>query len=106
MESKEKKISSRSDDKKQENNLLKTSRTDDSTEKFSNKDNGKVFMTYRIDKKSLEETESKYDKFIQIFGYDFVKKNKDNCKMIISGKEYAILANINVEEFDYYGINN
>ena len=28
--------------------------------------------------------------YINIFGYDFVKNNKNKCKMVINNKEYEI----------------
>ena len=34
------------------------------------------------------------DKSIQIFGDNFVKNNKNNCKMILNGKESEIKNNI------------
>ena len=38
-------------------------------------------------------------KYINIFGNDFVKNNKNKCKMIIDNKEYEITE-------DYYVNNN
>ena len=100
-----KKVINKLNEKNQRNNLLKTKNIDDFIEKKKSENNGKVFMTYRIDRKLLSEIESKYDKFSQLFGYDFVKKNKDKCKIIIANKEYPIAAKINLEDFEYYGIN-
>ena len=55
--------------------------------------NDKITMIYKINK-------GRYG--IYIFGYNFVKNNKANCKMIINEVEYDINSYIKYNE---YGIN-
>ena len=50
---------------------------------------------------------------INIFGYEFIRNNKDICKMIINNKEYKIIQKYNVENYNnnqlkikLKGINN
>ena len=55
---------------------------------------------------------------ISLFGYEFVKNNKNICKMIIDNKEYKIAAEYNVKNYknnilkiklnnkNYFQINN
>ena len=40
------------------------------------------------------------EKDINIFGAEFVKNNKDKCKMIIDNKEYEIVEECNVENYN------
>ena len=56
-------------------------------------------MTYKIDKNLFRD-----NKYFVIFGYNFVKKIKNQFKIIISGKEYGIKYEINISEFEDYGI--
>ena len=55
----------------------------------------------------------KDDEDIDIFGREFVKKNKNKCKMIIDNKEYEIVDEYNVKNYNnnilkikLIGINN
>ena len=55
-----------------------------------------------MDSKDLSEKYIIYDikrKDINIFGSEFVKNNKNICKMIIDNKEYEITAKFNVENY-------
>ena len=49
--------------------------------------NGEIKIIYDI---------KRDDKYIQIFGDDFVRNNRDKCKMIIENKEYEIAEKYNV----------
>ena len=42
----------------------------------------------------------KYEKNINIFGSEFVKNNKNKCKMIIDNKEYEITEKYNIENYN------
>jgi len=55
----------------------------------SNKDISEIDIIYNINTKN-----------INIFGYDFVKNNKNICKMIINNKEYEIAEKYNVQSID------
>ena len=66
----------------------------------------KINIIYEINK-HLPFSESK----IKIFGSEFVKNNKNNCKMIIDNKEYEIAEEYNVNnneklQITLNGINN
>ena len=67
---------------------------------LKSKENGVILMTYELDKNSI-----KNNKYISLLGKDFVKKNKNKCNLIISGKEYEIVSEINLGEFKKYDIN-
>ena len=56
-----------------------------------------ITMVYLLNKEGNEEKDG-----IQILGKDFVKNNKQNCKMIINKKEYDICDYI---RYNDYGIN-
>ena len=53
-----------------------------------------ISITYNIDKEDEKYIDGKY---INIFGLEFVKNNKDKCKMIIDNKEYKITEKYNIE---------
>ena len=42
---------------------------------------------------------------IDIFGYDFVKNNKNKCKMIIDNIEYEITNKYNIKNYKYNSLN-
>ena len=50
---------------------------------MENEDLSYINIIYDINKKN-------WDKIINIFGYDFVKNNKNKCKTIIDNMEYEI----------------
>ena len=65
--------------------------------KKEDKDNNciyKINLKYKIKKKE------KSDNLINIFGFDFVKENRDKCTMIIEGKEYKLEEKLNISDFD------
>ena len=41
----------------------------------------------------------KQEKYIRIFGYEFVRNNRNKCKMIIDNKEYEIAEYFNIENY-------
>ena len=53
-----------------------------------------ISIIYIIDKEDEEYEDGKY---INIFGLEFVKNNKDKFKMIIDNKEYEIIDTYNIE---------
>ena len=55
-----------------------------------NKDISEINIIYDINKN---------DKIINIFGYEFVKNNKNNCKMIIDNEEYEISEKYNIKAY-------
>ena len=55
-----------------------------------NKDTSTINILYDI-KENEEE--------INIFGYEFVKNNKNKCKMIIDNKEYEITDKYNIKNY-------
>ena len=55
--------------------------------------NGEINIIYDI---------KRDDRYINIFGYKFVKNNRNICKMIIDNKEYQITEQYNIENY----INN
>ena len=57
------------------------------------KDKSEINIIYDINKEKNEN--------INIFGKDFVKNNRNICRMIIDNKEYEI-----AEEYNVKGINN
>ena len=57
-----------------------------------NEDVSGINMIYNINRNIMEEN-------IQIFGYKFVKNNKNNCKIIIDNKEYEITEKYNIKQF-------
>ena len=54
---------------------------------MSKKDNSEIIIKYNIDKEN-----------INLFGSEFVKNNKNICKMIINNIEYEITEVYNVKE--------
>ena len=60
-------------------------------QKMFNKETSEVNLTYNINRE--ENT-------INIFGTDFVKNNKDKCKMFIEGKEYEIRKKFDITNYD------
>ena len=60
-------------------------------QKMVNKETSEVNLTYNINRE--ENT-------INIFGTDFVKNNKDKCKMFIDGKEYEISKKFDITNYD------
>ena len=50
--------------------------------------NEEEYILFELEYKALTKDKTK------IFGYDFVKKNKDKCKIIYKGKEYELTENI------------
>ena len=56
-------------------------------------------MKYKLDKNLFEN-----NKYLRLFGEDFVKINENKCNTIINGKEYEIIPLIDVEEFEKYNI--
>ena len=97
MKSEENKQFTKSTSKKEKNNPLKHKYIEDKKIK-EDKEKEKICMTYKIDGES-------FDDYIRLFGRDFVKRNKDKCKIIISGKKYEIKDKVCFEEYEKYGIN-
>ena len=62
-------------------------------QKMVNKETSEVNMTYNIDREENNNT-------INIFGTDFVKHNKDKCKMFIDGEEYEIRKKFDITNYD------
>jgi len=50
------------------------------------------YVTFELEYKSIKKN------YIQIFGFDFVKRNIDKCKIIYNGKEYDLM--------EYFKIDN
>ena len=86
-------------ERKEENSPIKTNNFKNKKQ-IKNKENGTAYMTYKLDKNLFKD-----DKYIELFGENFVKENKNKCKIIINGKEYDIISMINFEEFEKYEIN-
>ena len=66
--------------------LKKVIECDNIIDKFNN-----IFNIYR--KMNIDEIKIIYkvkDKEVRLFGEDFVKRNKNNCKLIIDGKEQEL----------------
>ena len=68
---------------------MQTAQNQEKTKNFNDKKQieineiGKVSMTYKLDKNLF-----KNKKYIKLFGEEFVKINKNKCKIIIAKKEY------------------
>jgi surface protein len=60
-------------------------------QKMFNKETSEVNLTYNINRE--ENT-------INIFGTDFVKNNKDKCKMFIDGQEYEIRKTFDITNYN------
>ena len=79
------------------------------SKKIINKNVDEIAIQYKI--KNIKNTKS-----IRIFGDEFVKNNKDKCKIIINGKEIELCSHININikqinsnkiyEIKLIGINN
>ena len=54
-----------------------------------------ISIIYNINKKNEENDDN-----IRIFGEEFVKNNKNKCKMIIDNKEYEISETYNIENYN------
>ena len=65
---------------------------------MENEDFSYINIIYDINKKNR-------DKIINIFGYDFVKNNKNKCKMIIDNMEYEITNKYNIKNYKYNRLN-
>ena len=65
-----------------------------------NNADGTIRMTYKLDEKLFEEE----GESIRLFGKEFVETNKNKCKIIIKGKEYAIKEKIKKSKLKNYGI--
>ena len=59
---------------------------------MENEDLSYINIIYDINREKGDE--------IDIFGYDFVKNNKNKCKMIIDNKEYEITDKYNIENYN------
>ena len=64
---------------------------------MSEEDKSEVNIIYDINKENKED--------IKIFGSEFLKINKDICKMMIDNKEYRITEKFNVKNYNN-NINN
>jgi len=53
----------------------------------------------------IYDIKQKNNKEISIFGYEFVKNNKNKCKMIIGNKEYEITNQYNIENYNNNKLN-
>ena len=60
---------------------------------MSEKDISVINIIYDINNKENKEN-------IKIFGEEFVKNNKNICKMIIDNKEYEISTNYNIKDYN------
>ena len=58
-----------------------------------NGDISEINIIYDINKKNKEDS-------IRIFGSEFVKNNKDICKMIIDNKEYELEEKFNIKNYN------
>ena len=67
---------------------------------MQNEDKSEIKIIYEINNKDKEEEEEEQN--INIFGAEFVKNNKNKCKMIIDNKEYEISEKYNIK---YYNDN-
>ena len=66
--------------------------------KMMNKDITEINIIYDINKKN-KDIEKEEDK-INIFGSEFVKKNKNICKMEIDNKEYELKEKFNIKNYN------
>ena len=80
--------------------------------KMMNKDISEINIIYDINKK-FKHIEMNDDNIINIFGPEFVKNNKNICKMIIDNKEYELKEEYNIKNYNnnilivkLNGINN
>ena len=84
--------------------------------KMENEDLSYINIIYDINKDDKDEDEYEYDIFgfedkdkvgdeINIFGHEFVKNNKNKCKMIIDNKEYEITEKYNIENYNNDKLN-
>ena len=84
--------------------------------KMENEDLSYINIIYDINKDDKDEDEYEYHIFgfedkdkvgdeINIFGHEFVKNNKNKCKMIIDNKEYEITEKYNIENYNNDKLN-
>ena len=59
---------------------------------MGNKNGSNINIIYDINKGNENE--------INIFGYEFIKNNKNKCKMIIDNKKYEITEKYNIENYN------
>jgi len=64
---------------------------------MGNENESYINIIYDINKEKGNE--------INIFGYEFIKKNKNKCKMIIDNMEYEITNKYNIENYKYNKLN-
>ena len=64
-------------------------------DKMVNKDITEINIIYDIDKRDKENEKD----IIKIFGDDFVKNNKNKCKMIIENEEYELEGEYNIKDY-------
>ena len=57
-----------------------------------------IKIIYDINNEDEEDEEE--EQIINIFGTEFVKNNKNKCKMIIDNKEYEISEKYNIENYN------
>ena len=62
--------------------------------KMFNEDTSEINIIYDINKKNKREGD-----YINIFGSNFVKNNKNICRLIIDNKEYEIKEKLNIKEY-------
>ena len=84
---------------KKKDNPLKIKNLEDKNQ-YQMEENGIIISTYKLDQNLFEQ-----DKYIRLFGENFIKKNKDRCSIVIVGKECEIVSMIDIEKFEKYGIN-
>ena len=60
-------------------------------EELINEDSEEIIIQYKID-------DIEYSKDIMIFGDNFVKNNKDKCKIIINENEFELASLININK--------
>ena len=65
---------------------------------MQNEDKSEIKIIYDINNKDEEDEEE--EQIINIFGAEFVKNNKNKCKMIIDNKEYEISEKYNIENYN------
>ena len=64
---------------------------------MKNKNKSYINIIYDINEENGDE--------INIFGYEFVKSNKNKCKMIIDNMEYEIREKYNIKNYKYNRLN-
>ena len=76
------------------------SRNFDDKNQPEDKEKGIIHMLYRLDKDLLKD-----NKYIVLFGEDYIKRLKKKCNVIINEKEYETGTEIDVKKFEKYIIN-